>query len=163
MLPADTQACAAWLSLTWAMATRMEESRFLRSATSTGSSIVTTSVATTQVQRAHCAAGFSASAVPTKTSQACGCLSRNARQAGSVTWGPWSPPMQSTAIRTSCKGAKAAASEDTVYASGIGADGARHKIHRSRAAFKAADTNQHDFRRRLWSSGPCGHDKSPWG
>ena len=43
---------------------------------------------------------FKASGKPTRINSASGCDSRNARQAGSVTTGPWSPPMQSTATVT---------------------------------------------------------------
>ena len=56
MLPAETQAWAAGASpLSCAIATRIDESRFLRNATSTVSSIVTTSVAMTSLQRGQAA------------------------------------------------------------------------------------------------------------
>src|SRR5574343_446075 len=82
------------------MATRMDESFLRRNATSTESSMVTTSLAGTIVARAQSLAGAKASGKPTSSSSASGCLSRKARQAGRVTDGPWSPPMQSTARRT---------------------------------------------------------------
>jgi len=70
------------------MATRIDESRFLRNATSIGSCIATTSVAITGVQRAQPWAGASASALPTSRSSAFGCLPRKARQAGRTTDAP---------------------------------------------------------------------------
>jgi len=68
-LPADTHTSAAGGSpspaLSCAMATRIDESRFLRSATSTGSSIVTTSLATTTRVRGQPRASRDAASVPT--------------------------------------------------------------------------------------------------
>ena len=95
VLPADTAADAA-PSLTCWMATRIEESFFLRKATSTGSSMATTSVAGTMVARSW-ENDCRLSARPTSSRRASGWWSRNWRHAASVTRGPWSPPMQSTA------------------------------------------------------------------
>src|SRR5687768_497195 len=78
------------------MATRIEESFFLRSATSMASSMLTTSVAGTTRARSW-RKGSSAAGAPTRSSCASGCASRKWRHAVSVTRGPWSPPMQSTA------------------------------------------------------------------
>ncbi len=105
VLPADTQAWAgagepSLPGLSCEIATRIEESFLRRSATSIGSSMLTTSLAGTTRTRGHEAASWSASGRPTSTSSACGCAARKALQAGSVTDGPWSPPMQSTARRS---------------------------------------------------------------
>ena len=99
MLPAS-------LALSCSIATRIDESRFLRSAVSTVSSIVTTWLAVISVQRGQSVAGASAPGLPTSSSSASGWLSRNALQAGNVTDGPWSPPMQSTARRTRVRGVR---------------------------------------------------------
>ena len=88
------------------MATRIDESRLRRSATSTGSSINTTSVAVIKVQRGQPCAACSAWALPTNNNCASGWDCKKLRQAGKVTDGPWSPPMQSTARRTRWSGCK---------------------------------------------------------
>src|SRR5690606_25358611 len=79
----------------------MEESFFLRSATSTGSSMATTSVAGTTRQRG-CFTTWGqpsmASGRPTSSNCASGQASRNDAHAGRVAAGPMSPPMQSTAM-----------------------------------------------------------------
>jgi 1-acyl-sn-glycerol-3-phosphate acyltransferase len=96
VLPAETAACAI-PSRTCSMATRIDESFFLRKATSKASSISTTSLANTLVTR-----GWEKSAKacgkPTNTKWASACEARNLRQAGRVTGGPKSPPIQSTAM-----------------------------------------------------------------
>ncbi len=79
----------------------MDESFLRRSATSIGSLISTTSDAATMVHRSW---SFSrgqsrrASERPTSSRRAWGWLARKASQAGMVTAGPTSPPMQSTAM-----------------------------------------------------------------
>src|SRR6185312_3689429 len=95
VLPADTAACAV-PSFTCAIATRIDESFFRRSATSIESSMPTTSVATT-IRARGCTNALRDSGRPTSRSSASGCCSRKYRHAGNVTLGPWSPPMQSTA------------------------------------------------------------------
>jgi hypothetical protein len=62
--------------------------------------MLTTSLAGTSWQRGQAAAGASASGRPTNSSSASGCFAKKAWQAGKVIEGPWSPPMQSTARRT---------------------------------------------------------------
>ena len=81
------------------MATRIDESRLRRSATSMVSSIVTTSLASTMRQRGQLAAADSVPGKPTNNNSARGWVAKKAFAAGSVTAGPWSPPMQSTAKR----------------------------------------------------------------
>ena len=102
VLPADTQACAV-PSLTRLMATRIDESFFLRSASAGGSSIATTSVAAWMTmrsradERALASACVSGASSPTRITRASGNSSRNLSAAGSVTGRPWSPPIASTA------------------------------------------------------------------
>jgi hypothetical protein len=62
--------------LHWLTATRIDESFLRRSATSIGSSISTTSEATTTLQRGQRAASASASARPTSSSSASGWAAR---------------------------------------------------------------------------------------
>ena len=64
-----------------------------------GSSIVTTSVAGTIVQRGHFGRGIQIFDATHQQELRFGWAARKARHAGSVIAGPWSPPMQSTAMR----------------------------------------------------------------
>src|SRR5690348_11926330 len=103
VLPADTQAWAR-PAFTRSMATRMEECFLVRIAVRTSSLLPTTSVAATTVRRdlwGECARASSRSRgsfKPTSRSSASGFDSRKSRQAGTVTGGPWSPPIASTAM-----------------------------------------------------------------
>ena len=102
VLPALTQT-SALPSLTRLIATRIDEFRLPRSATITGSCISTTSsactISTDDGSRAGSAA-FSSDSRPTSSSAASFWCSRNASDAETVTGMPWSPPMQSMAMRT---------------------------------------------------------------
>ena len=105
VLPADTHACAC-PSRTRLIATRIDESFFLRNASAGGSSIATTSAAAWTVirsragERARASACVRGSGSPTRMARAAGVSSRNASVAGTVTEGPWSPPIASTATVT---------------------------------------------------------------
>src|SRR3954469_9935740 len=103
VLPAETQACAR-PSFTRSMATRMEEFFLVRIAVRTSSSMATTSAACTTVARAawgeatRASSRRSGSSCPTRSNCASGCAARKSRLAGTVTFGPWSPPIASTAM-----------------------------------------------------------------
>ncbi len=105
VLPADTHPCAT-PSLTRLIATRIDESFLRRSASAGGSSISITSLAACTRMRSRAGdrdfrrSGSIASARPTSTTAASGIASRNASDAGTVTAGPWSPPIASTATVT---------------------------------------------------------------
>ncbi len=105
VFPAETQACAT-SSFTRLIATRIEESFFLRSASAGGSCISTTSLAAWIVSRSRAgdasfaSAARSAGSGPTAITRASGVSSRNSSAAASVTEGPWSPPIASTATVT---------------------------------------------------------------
>src|SRR5258706_3327630 len=103
VLPALTHACAR-PALTRSMAMRIEECFLVRMAVRTSSSIETTSVAATTARRSSSAARWrlssaaSASGRPTRSNVASTSEARKSRLAGTVTPGPWSPPMASTAM-----------------------------------------------------------------
>mmetsp|Transcript_1251 Transcript_1251/g.3584 ORF Transcript_1251/g.3584 Transcript_1251/m.3584 type:complete len:264 (-) Transcript_1251:693-1484(-) len=175
VLPADTQAWASAGSPSrpgrscW-IATRIDESRLRRRATSIGSSIVTTSLAATTRQRGKAAAAVNASGLPTSTNSALGCLSRKARQAGSVTDGPWSPPMQSTARRT---GSGSAGRGAWVIETSVRTDAVQKRPNPALRGTQAgladssvctAPARRSKLRpRRPCSSAPCGHGRNRWG
>src|SRR6185369_8353012 len=109
VLPALTQASAS-LDLTRSMATRMEEPFLLRRATAGDSSIFTTSAAWRTVMRSLASAPSRSTLVrnrsssarmscssPTRMTRASALAARKFIAAGTVTGGPKSPPMQSTA------------------------------------------------------------------
>jgi hypothetical protein len=102
VLPAETQASASPF-LTRFTATRIDESFLLRKAREGDSCISTTSEAWTTRSRELAAdfpsSGCSDSSRPTRIRLAAGWASRKRRDAGTVTDGPWSPPMQSMAMR----------------------------------------------------------------
>ena len=105
VLPAEMQACAT-SSLTRLIATRIDESFFFRSASAGGSCISTTSLAACSDSRtsagdlSRASTAFSGASRPTAITRASGVSSRNCSAAGSVTAGPWSPPIASTATVT---------------------------------------------------------------
>ena len=113
VLPALTQAWAA-PDFTRLTATRMDESFLKRKACAGGSSMPTTSVAGRICRRgpvlapAARRAPSSASRGPTRIMTVSGRLRWNASAAGTVTRGPWSPPMQSTAMTISVESAACA-------------------------------------------------------
>src|SRR5687768_9938237 len=108
VLPALTQACAR-PSFTRSMATRIDESFLVRMAVRTSSSMPTTSEAATISTRARipgsaigivarASSRSSGSVSPTSSSLLSRSSARKSRHAGTVTDGPWSPPMASTAM-----------------------------------------------------------------
>jgi hypothetical protein len=109
VLPALTHACAR-PDFTWSMATRIEEFFFVRMAVRTSSSIPTTSDAWTTSIRERIAGSARKTASARASSRSIGSLrptsskvlsrsdARKSRLAGTVTEGPWSPPMASTAM-----------------------------------------------------------------
>src|SRR5258706_8820317 len=105
VLPADTQACAT-PSFTRSTATRIDESFLRRRASAGGSCISTTSVvarmlgSSKECWRAVSSTRWMASLPPTRMTCASGVASRNRNDAATVTGGPWSPPIASTAIVT---------------------------------------------------------------
>ena len=102
VLPAETQASAR-PSFTRLIATRIDESFFRRSASAGGSCISTTSDAGSTARRDFAGdlifprTAASGSGRPTAMTRASGCAVRKSIAAGSVTEGPWSPPIASTA------------------------------------------------------------------
>src|SRR5262245_22536343 len=100
VFPALTQACAR-PSFTRSIATRIEEFFLVRIAVRTSSSIPTTSLAGMIESRSEPRDPRTlriASSSPTSSSCASGCCARKSRLAGTVTDGPWSPPIASTAM-----------------------------------------------------------------